>query len=88
MSATNDTPETDSATLIAEDIECGGRFEAVHVKVSKRLERQRNELLEALKVILKDYKDAYIEWDPEIQHRKDPLIERAESAIAKVTTKP
>lgn len=37
------TPETDDATLIALDIECGGKFEAVHVQVSKRLERERNE---------------------------------------------
>lgn len=42
------TPETDDATLIALDIEGGGKFEAVHVQVSKRLERQRDELLEAL----------------------------------------
>jgi len=36
------TPETDDATLIALDIECGGKFEAVHVQVSKRLERERD----------------------------------------------
>ena len=37
------TPETDDATLVALDIECGGKFEAVHVQVSKRLERERDE---------------------------------------------
>ena len=34
------TPETDSATLRATDIEGGGDFDAVHVQVAKRLERR------------------------------------------------
>ena len=37
-----DTPETDEATLRAIDIEGGGEFDAVHVQVSKRLERERD----------------------------------------------
>ena len=41
------TPETDDATLIALDIECGGKFEAVHVQVSKRLERERDRYQES-----------------------------------------
>jgi len=39
-----DTPETDEATLKAEDIVGGGMFDAVHSQVSKRLERERNSL--------------------------------------------
>lgn len=42
-SPSSDTPETDSATLRATDIEGGGEFDAVHVQVAKRLERERNE---------------------------------------------
>ena len=41
-------PETDDATLIALDIECGGKFEAVHVQVSKRLERERDQFSKTL----------------------------------------
>ena len=37
------TPETDAATLRANDIDGGGEFDAVHVQVSKRLERERDE---------------------------------------------
>lgn len=42
-SPSSDTPETDAATLRATDIEGGGEFDAVHVQVAKRLERERNE---------------------------------------------
>jgi hypothetical protein len=41
-SSSSDTPETDAATLRATDIEGGGEFDAVHVQVAKRLERERN----------------------------------------------
>jgi hypothetical protein len=41
-SPSSDTPETDAATLRATDIEGGGEFDAVHVQVSKRLERERD----------------------------------------------
>ena len=37
-----DTPETDDATLRAIDIEGCGEFDAVHVQVAKRLERERD----------------------------------------------
>ena len=51
------TPETDDATLIANDIEHGGNFNAVHVQVSKRLERERDEAraeIAAIKAMLLD----------------------------------
>jgi hypothetical protein len=35
-----DTPRTDEATLRAIDIEGGGEFQAVHIQVSKQLERE------------------------------------------------
>jgi hypothetical protein len=41
-SSSSDTPETDAATLRATDIEGGGEFDAVHVQVAKRLERERD----------------------------------------------
>jgi len=79
VSAFSDTPESDSACYPEP------MSHVVPYTVSQKLERQRDELLEALMKILEDYKDAYIEWDPEIQHRKDPLIDRADAAIAKAT---
>ena len=45
------TPETDSHALKAEDIDEGGNFEAVHANIARRLERQRDELLDELTVI-------------------------------------
>lgn len=46
------TPETDDATLRAIDIDGGGEFDAVHVQVAKRLERERDAMrLEAVKYI-------------------------------------
>lgn len=44
----SDTPETDSATLRAHDIYCGGDFDAVDVEHSKKLERERDEALRKL----------------------------------------
>jgi hypothetical protein len=48
------TPETDENTLRAIDIDGGGEFDAVHAQVSKRLERERNELVTALTKIAYD----------------------------------
>ena len=73
----SDTPETDKHTLRALDIEGGGHFDAVHVQVSKRLERQRNELLKALEQITKAEDDS-----PVKVYQKMENIAR--SAIAKV----
>ena len=42
METMTDTPETDDATLRAIDIEGCGEFDAVHVQVAKRLERERD----------------------------------------------
>ena len=48
MNMNTDTPETDDATLRAIDIEGFGEFDAVHVQVAKRLERERDEAREQL----------------------------------------
>ncbi len=55
MNTPTPTPRTDEATLLATDIEQGGNFNAVHVQVAQRLEReltavteQRDKLAEAL----------------------------------------
>ena len=45
----SDTPETDAAKLRAIDIDGGGEFDAVHIQVPTRLERERNELHAAIR---------------------------------------
>ena len=45
MKNETDTPETDAATLRATDIDGCGDFDAVHVQVSKRLEREQDEAI-------------------------------------------
>lgn len=40
----SDTPRTDAAMVRADDIECGGTFDAVHIQVSRNLERELAEV--------------------------------------------
>jgi len=49
--AISSTLETDEATLRAIDIDGGGQFNAVHVQVSSRLERERDEAREQLTAV-------------------------------------
>ena len=56
------TPETDDATLVALDIEGGGKFEAVHVQVSKRLERERDMLKKHISIMDISHKTANDEY--------------------------
>jgi hypothetical protein len=46
-----DTPRTDEATLRAIDIEGGGEFNAVHVQVSSRLERELTTAREEIEML-------------------------------------
>lgn len=64
-SPSSETPETDKATLNAIDIDGGGEFDAVHVQVAKRLERERDaavSVLSAIEEIYTDGCDTYEDW--------------------------
>ena len=64
-SPSSETPETDEATLNAIDIDGGGEFDAVHVQVAKRLERERDaavSVLSAIEEIYTDGDDTYDAW--------------------------
>ena len=64
-----DTPRTDDATLRAIDIEGGGEFQAVHIQVSKRLERE----LIAVTEQRDQWKDKYIQQNKDLGHElRDP----------------
>jgi uncharacterized membrane protein YheB (UPF0754 family) len=63
------TPRTDDATLRAIDIEGGGEFQAVHIQVSKRLERE----LIAVTEQRDQWKDKYIQQNKDLGHElRDP----------------
>jgi len=61
-SSSSDTPETNAATLRATDIEGGGEFDAVHVQVAKRLERERNAARPSHATACSAYEQAFKCW--------------------------
>lgn len=77
-----DTPETDDATLRAIDIEGCGEFDAVHVQVAKRLERERNKAQEMADTMFAKHVDIL----DQTRNERDDLAAALNRACANPTT--